>query len=434
MYKATFLKLMSTAALTVGTIAPAMAQEAGDTFVRVSAARNKLVDKGEVRQDGVLEPDAGYSTRETYNNVLTLGYFVTDTIAVEGSISSPGTTDNMPAGSLAGLPNLGDDEFTIATVGASFHPFKGRISPYVGAGLQMHFTTQERDGLAVGLNIPNTHGPYVQAGVDFALSKRFGIFAEARKAFYSTNASGRLPLDATLTNFAQVDAKAQLDPLTIQLGLTAKFGPSTEGNAADLEDAIGTDTTRWTVRAGFTNLSLADKIGLDVGGTPLAGAGDSSYSHVTPTVQVGYFLTDHVAVNATVGLPPKINVYGAGTPMGKLPDPKLGSVRYGPTALTLQYHLTRSGRLRPYVGAGVSYMIVFQAKDGTFQDLHVSNDFGPVFEAGTDLMVTNKMGLFFDVKKALLRPKATGTFMGAPVEARATLDPWAFTGGLAFHF
>jgi outer membrane protein len=408
--------------------APASAQEAGDAFARVAASRTKLVDHGEIRINGTLDPGAGYETRDTFHGTITGGYYVLPRIALEASVSTPATTNNIPAGSLAGTPNLGDDEFTMVTLGASLHPFKGPISPYLGGGLQLHFTTQERDGLAVGLNIPNAHGPYVQAGVDVKLSPRFGVFADARKAFYHTGSTGRLPLDATYTRFAEVDARAVLDPLTIQLGLVAHFG---SGDRAAAAEPIGTDTTKWTIRGGLTSLSLADKVALSVGGAPYPGAELSTFEHQTVSVQIGRFLTPNLAINATVGFPPKIDIFGAGS-IGALP--KLGKVTYGPTVLTLQYHLTRSGRFRPYVGAGAGYMIVFSTKDGAFGNLKVGNDLGPAFEAGTDIMVSNRWGLFADVKKALLRPKTSGTFMGAIVEGKTRLDPWAFSGGAAFHF
>ena len=92
------------------------------------------------------------------------------------------------------------------------------------------------------------------------------------------------------------------------------------------------------------------------------------------------------------------------------------------------------GYVTPYVGAGISYMIVFDTEDGAFEDLEVTNDFGFAFEAGTDFMVTDRWGLFVDVKHALLRPTATGTFMGAPVVGETRLDPWAFSGGVTFRF
>ncbi len=407
---------------------PAPAQEAGDAYLRVAAARTKLVDKGDVKTDGVLDPAAGYSTRETFHGVVTGGYYIADSIAVEASISTPATTDNLPAGSLLGTPNLGDDEFTMATLGVSLHPFRGRFQPYVGGGVIRHFTTQERDGLGVGLNIPNAYGPYVHAGVDVAMSRTWGLFADVRKAFYHTNATGLLPLDATYTRFASVDAKAELDPLTIQLGVVARFG---RGGASPGETRIDTDTTRWTLRGGLTSLTLADKVALSVGGSPYAGAGLSTYEHQTPTIQIGRFLTPNIAVNATLGLPPSIDIRGAGS-IGALP--KLGKVTYGPTMLTVQYHPTRSGRIRPYVGVGASYMIVFDTTDGAFQNLKVDNDLGWGFEAGTDIMVSQNWGVFADVKKALLRPNAYGTFGGAAVVGRTRLDPWAFSGGAAFHF
>lgn len=408
--------------------APASAQEAGDGFVRVAAARTKLVDKGQIKVNGVVDPGADYRTRSTFHGVLTGGYYLIDHVAVEASISTPATTNNIPAGSLAGTPNLGDDEFTMVTVGASLHPFKGMVSPYVGGGYVRHFTTQERDALAVGLNVPNAGGPYVQAGVDVAISPRWGVFAEARKAWYHADATGQLPLDATYTKFAAVDAKAELDPLTLQLGLTARFGNGARQAAGE---PISTDTTKWTIRAGLTNLSLADKVDLSVGGAPYPGAGLSTFEHHTVSVQIGRFLTPNIAVNATLGFPPSIDVFGAGS-IGALP--KLGEVTYGPCVLTVQYHPTRSGRIRPYVGVGGSYMLVFGTKDGAFQKLRVNDDLAFAFEAGTDIMVTNRMAVFADVKKALLRPKAFGTFQGAVVEGQTRLDPWAFSGGLAFHF
>lgn len=422
-----FAVIASGSALAIIAPAAAHAQDAGDVTVRVAASRTKLVDGGEVRVNGVADPTAGYSTREAYHGTFSASYFPVDAFGIDFSISSPATTNNIPAGSLAGTPNLGDDEFVLLTLGGRVQPLDGRFSPYVGGGVQVQLTTQERDGLGVNLNIPNAHGPYVEGGVEFDLSPRWGLFASVRKAWYHTEASGLLPTDATFTNFAQVNATAELDPLTIQVGLLTRFGrPDSETGPA-----IGRDRSRWTIRAGLTSLSLADEIDLSVGGAPFPGAGLSTFEHATPTVQIGYFLTDNIAVNATLGIPPTVDVYGGGT-IGALPQ--LGQVTYGPTALTLQFHPIRHGRIRPYVGAGVSYMIVFGTEDGAFEDLEVENDFGLAFEAGTDFMVTERWGLFVDVKHALLRPTATGTFMGAPVVGETRLDPWAFSGGVTFRF
>jgi outer membrane protein len=405
----------------------AQAQDAGESYVKVAASRTKLIDKGEVRTNGVLDPAAAYKTRPATHGTVTVGHYVMDHVAVEGSISTPLTTNNIPAGSLAGLPNLGDDEFVLATFGLSLRPVKGPVRPYVGGGVQFQFTTQQRDGLANGLNVPSTRGLYVNGGLEFDLTDRFGVFVDVRKAFYHTNASGLLAGN-------QVNAKAVLDPLTISVGGVAHFG-----RGSSKAEPLTRDTTKWTVRAGFSSLRLSDAVDLNVGGAPFAGAGLSTFEHATPSVQISRFLTDNIAVNATLGLPPKISIYGGGT-IGVLPDGnggftgKLGEITYGPTAFTMQYHFTREGRIRPYVGVGASYMITFDTKDNAFQNLKVSDDLAPALEVGTDIMFSNTMGLFLDVKKAFLRPTAYGTFQGNAVVGKTKLDPWVFSGGVAFHF
>ena len=413
--------------LALGTAAPAAAQESGDIVLRAAVSRTKLVDAGPIMVNGVVDPTADYTTRATYHGTLSGTWFPIDNFGIDLSISTPATTDNLPAGSLLGTPNLGDDEFVLATLGGRFQPLTGSVSPYVAGGIQLQITTQERDGLGVNLNIPNSHGPYVEAGVEVNITPRWGVFAAARKAWYHTNASGLLPLDATFTTFAQVNARAELDPLTLMAGVTTHFGRG--ASAAGPE--IGPDHSRLMLRGGFTTLTLADRIDLSVGGAPFPGADLSTYEHHTPTLQIGYFLLRNVAVNATLGFPPTIDIFGGGT-IGALPQ--LGRVTYGPTALTLQYHPLRRGRIRPYVGAGLSYMFVFDTDDGAFSNLEVEEDLGFAFEVGSDFMVTNRWGFFFDIKKALLRPTSTGTFNGLAVVGETRLDPWAFSAGAVLRF
>ena len=147
--KKVILALTTGCLSTLALSSQASAQDAGSGFLRVGAARTKLADKGVISMGGVALAGADYKTREFYHGVLTGGYYPVDGLALEASVSTPGATDNIPSGTLVGTPNLGDDEFVMASVGASAHLFRGPISPYVGGGYQHHFTTQERDGLAV---------------------------------------------------------------------------------------------------------------------------------------------------------------------------------------------------------------------------------------------------------------------------------------------
>lgn len=188
---------------------------------------------------------------------------------------------------------------------------------------------------------------------------------------------------------------------------------------------------KWFIRAGVTGLSLADGLKLKLAGTPVPGAALNTKNHATPTLQIGREIGPHLAVELTIGIPPNIDITGRGTlqPLGKLAD-----TTYGPCLLVLQYRPLRHGTIQPYLGAGVGYMIVFDADDGAFKDIEIDNDVGPALEAGTDIMLSERAGIFLDVKKAFLRTDARGTFGGAPVMARAKLDPWAVSVGATFRF
>jgi outer membrane protein len=187
----------------------------------------------------------------------------------------------------------------------------------------------------------------------------------------------------------------------------------------------------WIVHLGLTRLSLADKIKLTFNGAPVPGAGIHTEPSYTPTVEVSRFVGEHLAVALTVGLPPHISIQGRGAlqPFGKLAE-----TTYGPAVLTLQYHPLRSGPVRPYVGAGAAYMIIFSTKDAAFRNVKIDNDLSPALEAGADIMVNDRFGIFLDAKKAFLRTTSEGTFGGAPVVGKVRLDPWAFTAGVTAHF
>jgi outer membrane protein len=192
-----------------------------------------------------------------------------------------------------------------------------------------------------------------------------------------------------------------------------------------------TSEPKWFVRAGVTALDLRDKVKLSAAGTDVPGSALHTKIHFTPSVQVGRFLTEHFALAATVGIPPHIKIYGRGTlePYGKLAE-----TTYGPSCVTLQYHPLREGPVRPYIGAGLSYMIIFSAKDAAFKNVKIQDDVSPALEAGTDVMLGKHYGFFLDFKKAFLRTTATGTFGPAPIVGKVKLDPLVFSTGVTFHF
>ncbi len=198
---------------------PAIAQDVAqpNAFVRAGVTHIDLVDKGRIFVDGVRDPQAGYRTPKRVTASLDVGYFVLPKVAVQLSATAPATTSNLPAGSLTGIPNLGNDEFSIFTATATFHPLRGRtVSPYVGAGLGLQHVWKNTDRFATDLNIRDAYGFTVQGGVEINVDRRFAVFADAKKGFWDANASGNL-------GPSRVTAVAQLDPVILTAGAMFRF-------------------------------------------------------------------------------------------------------------------------------------------------------------------------------------------------------------------
>jgi outer membrane protein len=187
----------------------------------------------------------------------------------------------------------------------------------------------------------------------------------------------------------------------------------------------------WYVHVGAGALILSESAKMTAGGAALPGASIKIDPQFTPIVEVGYFVTPNVAVSLTGGLPPRIDVLGKGAIAGL---GTLGKAVYGPATLTAHYHFTNLGRFQPYVGAGLAYMKVFSTKDRVLTNIEMQDTYGPVLQAGFDVMINRHWGAFFDVKKAFLRTKATGTLGGAPINAKVVLDPLVIHSGLTYRF
>ncbi len=200
-------------------VAPGYAQSTDptDSFVRVGVSRIRLADEGRIFVNGVRDENADYKTPEKWVASAELGHFVLDQVAVQVSGTTPATTQNIPAGSLDGLPNLGNDTFSIFTLTGTFHPLRGSsFSPYVGAGVGVQKVWSTEDRFASNLSIHDAFGAVVQGGFEVAVSERFGVFFDAKKGFWDANASGDL-------GPAKVTAVAKLDPLLLQAGVLFRF-------------------------------------------------------------------------------------------------------------------------------------------------------------------------------------------------------------------
>ena len=194
--------------------------------------------------------------------------------------------------------------------------------------------------------------------------------------------------------------------------------------------ALADNASPWFFRAGVAYLDLQDKYTVSVGGQVIPGAA-LHYRHVyTPMAEIGYNFADDFSAVATVGFPPAISAYGGGS---IAPYGRLEATTFGPGAFTVQWQPQISGVIHSYVGAGLSYMLIFRMGDAAVQKANLSNDLAPVIEAGSEFALSPTYGLFFEVKKAWLSSKTTGNVGGFPLLGKADLQPWVFSTGVTLH-
>lgn len=195
---------------------PALAQEARG-YVRLGATNVSLVDKGQTYANGTLDPTAGYDTRPRGTATITGGLYVWRDAAVELSTSLPVTTPNYAAGSLNGLGNLFDEQFSLTSLTATYHINRAKpISPYVGAGVTYYKVWKVTDRLTTGGKVGDGIGMTIQGGIDFNLTSKVGLFVDAKKSWIDTEATGSLGPVA-------LRAIAKTDPVQLQGGVTFKF-------------------------------------------------------------------------------------------------------------------------------------------------------------------------------------------------------------------
>ncbi|UGY20294.1 OmpW family protein [Bradyrhizobium septentrionale] len=197
----------------------------------------------------------------------------------------------------------------------------------------------------------------------------------------------------------------------------------------------------WMIRLRVLSVlpdSAASSVNV-AGAPPLSSpsSGLSISDRVIPELDITYFFTTNIAAELILGVASH-HISGSGTLNGL----DVGKAWLLPPTLTLQYHFTDFGPLKPYIGAGINYTAFFnQSAANTplaglaVADLRISNQFGAAVQFGFDYMLDRHWGLNFDVKKLWLRPDYSATVNNAiAVTGRANIDPWLVSGGITYKF
>lgn len=192
-------------------------------------------------------------------------------------------------------------------------------------------------------------------------------------------------------------------------------------------------------------------VGLSGGpGSVVPGASTSISYSIVPELDVSYYLTKNIAVEAICCIS-RHHVQGVDTLFGA----SLARTWVFPPSLILQYHFTNFGAFQPYIGVGVNYTAFFSEAGSnlwwlntpnagvlpaTFTSLSITPSWGVVGQIGFDYMFTENFGVNVDLKRILMEPNAHGVIwvpgsaVFVPIDAKVNINPWVASVGLTFRF
>ena len=179
-----------------GVAAPAFAQQAGEWTFGIGAHQvNPKSDNGSL-VGGTLDVEVGSSVRPT----ITAEYFVRDNLGIEVLAALPFQHDV----DIAGLGKVGSTKHLPPTVSLQYHFGDGKLKPFVGLGVNYtRFSSTGTSGALAGsdLELDDSFGLAVHAGVDFAVSEKGSIRVDARWMDIDTDAK----LDGTDIGTVNID-------------------------------------------------------------------------------------------------------------------------------------------------------------------------------------------------------------------------------------
>ena len=153
--------------------------------------------------------DVGSSTRPSGN----ITYMMTDNLGLELLVAIPFKHDI----SIEGFGNVGSTRHLPPTLSLQYHFNTGTaVRPYLGAGINYtnFFDEDTSDALGADINLDDSWGAAVQAGIDFAVDDNWFVNAEVRWIDIDTDVS-----HPTLGDLGTVN----IDPWTFGMNVGYRF-------------------------------------------------------------------------------------------------------------------------------------------------------------------------------------------------------------------
>ena len=154
-------------------------------------------------------------------------------------------------------------------------------------------------------------------------------------------------------------------------------------------------------------------------------------------VGLNYFLSDRVSVEAkAAALRSNLQVQVSGSDFRAIAD--LGRAQIYPLSAVLQWHLVEHGSVRPYLGAGVTHVILKninrQIGNTGANGIHFKDPTGLVIDGGLEIKVSPRWSIVGDARYIPVETRSRATFPGTLSASDIRVRPLIISTGLSWRF
>lgn len=221
--------------------------------------------------------------------------------------------------------------------------------------------------------------------------------------------------------------KLRISTASMAIGLAALTGISTAYAQQASEISV---TSRFYVNLDAAGVLFNESGKINVAGNRIPGS-IGIEDNPAVTVNLGYFVTPHLAIDLLAGFPPHAAVVGTGkaAPLGTA-----AYTNYGPAVLSLLYHFDGLGHFHPYIGPGINYTLFMHTHGVNLQNVKIANHLGAAFTVGFNYDVRRRWAFNFAVTKILLSTQVRASDGPYPVEVKAVANPTVVQAGVTYRF
>jgi outer membrane protein len=195
-----------------------------------------------------------------------------------------------------------------------------------------------------------------------------------------------------------------------------------------LSPCMAGENSPWMIRARALGV-IPDDSSSPI--TVIGGEADVDEAY-TPDLDLTYFFTDHIAAELVFFAYSRHDVKAKNTAVGEI---DLGSLDLLPPTLTAQYHFMPRKTFSPYVGAGLTYVLIPNQDSGAATAVRYDDGVvGFTLQAGLDYFLNEHWCLNFDVKKVWVGVDVEVDALGTTVKTSVDVDPWLFGIGVGYRF